>query len=59
MHDWVCTFLECVPSNSVIVAAEQDTMSLAVMIQQAHTTSNHGDAETVCFVVATVVLPKV
>ena len=29
-------------------------MSPVVMIQQAHTTSNHGDAETVCFMVATV-----
>ena len=39
--------IDCVPSNRVIVAAEQDTMSPAVMIQQAHTSSNHGDAETV------------
>ena len=27
-----------------------------MMIQQEHTTSNHGDAETVCFVLATVAL---
>ena len=51
--------IECVPSNRVIVAAGQDTMSPVVMIQQEHTTSNHGDAETVCFIVATVVLPIV
>ena len=51
--------IECAPSNRVIVAAGQDTMSPAVMIQQAHTTSHHGDAETVCFVVATLVLPTV
>ena len=48
--------IECVLSNRVTMAAGQDTMSPVVMIQQAHTTSNHGDAETVCFIAATVTL---
>ena len=41
------------------MAAGQDTMSPVVMIQQEHMTSNHGDAETVCFIVATVAHPTV